>query len=161
MCCERLIFANINILIAVAMPYFPKILSSGLLVSFFLISCNSGTGQANASKTNPVETKTSSEKITDADFQQKLKDNAVVLVDFGATWCRPCRMQAPIVDSIAEKKKGKLLLIKVDVDQNREFTQKMQVSELPTLLLFKNGKQVWRSEGLMPAEMITDAIQNK
>ena len=124
-----------------------------LFVSVMLISCSSG-GQTNAN-----EAKTTS--VPDSSFQKSIKENPVVLADFSASWCAPCRMLAPIVDSIATEQKGKLVVIKIDVDKNRGLAGKMQITDLPTLLLFKNGKQVWRSEGLMPKEVIMDAIKNK
>ena len=73
-----------------------------------------------------------------------------MLADFYETYCGACRMQALIVDSISNDQKGKIKVIKVDVDKNKDLTSKMQVSSYPTILLYKNGKQVWRSEGIMP-----------
>jgi thioredoxin 1 len=99
--------------------------------------------------------------ISAADFEKKVKDNAMVLADFSAAWCRPCRMLSPVIDTLADKNKGKLTVIRVDVDQNHEITQKLQVNELPTLLLFKNGKQVWRGEGYMPSDMIQQVIDKQ
>jgi len=99
--------------------------------------------------------------ITDSAFQKTLKDNPIVIADFYEKWCGACKMQAVIMDSIANEQKGKLVVLKVLVDDNKALTDKMQVSSYPTLLLYKNGKQVWRSEGIMPKYIIADAIKTK
>jgi thioredoxin 1 len=85
----------------------------------------------------------------------------VVLADFSATWCRPCKMLAPVIDSLGEQYKEKLVIIKVDVDQSKEIAAKMHINEIPTLLLYKNGKQVWTGEGYMPGYMIRKEIDGK
>ena len=82
-----------------------------------------------------------SEKIktfTDDNFTEEVK-NGVVLVDFWATWCAPCRRIAPIVDQLAEEFNGKLTVAKVDIDENPMTPSKFMVRGIPTLLLFKNG----------------------
>ena len=99
--------------------------------------------------------------ITDSAFQKTLKDNPVVIADFYEKWCGACKMQAVIMDSIANEQKGKIVVLKVLVDDNKDLTDKMLVSSYPTLLLYKNGKQVWRSEGIMPKYIIADAIKTK
>ena len=83
-----------------------------------------------------------SEKVkvfTDANFGEEVK-NGVVLVDFWATWCAPCRRIAPIVDQLAEEYNGKLTVAKVDIDENPMTPSKFMVRGIPTLLLFKNGE---------------------
>ena len=82
-----------------------------------------------------------SEKVrtfTDASFTDDVK-NGVVLVDFWATWCAPCRRIAPIVDQLAEEYNGRLTVAKVDIDENPMTPSKFMVRGIPTLLLFKNG----------------------
>ena len=99
--------------------------------------------------------------ITDSAFQKIIKENQVVIADFYEKWCGACKMQAVIMDSIANEQKGKLVVLKVLVDDNKDLTDKMIVTSYPTLLLYKNGKQVWRSEGIMPKYIIADAIKTK
>ena len=99
--------------------------------------------------------------VSDSSFQKSIKENPVMLADFYETYCGACRMQALIVDSISNDQKGKIKVIKVDVDKNKDLTSKMQISSFPTILLFKNGKQVWRSEGIMPRSYIMEAIKNQ
>ena len=82
-----------------------------------------------------------SEKIktfTDADFGDSVK-NGVVLVDFWATWCAPCRRLAPTVDQLAEEYNGRITVAKVDIDENPMTPGKFMVRGIPTLLLFKDG----------------------
>ena len=77
-----------------------------------------------------------------------------VLVDLWASWCGPCRMLSPLVDKLAETFEGRLLVAKVNVDEEAEVAMKFGVSSIPTLLLFKGGKLVDRSVGLVPAQAL-------
>ena len=89
--------------------------------------------------------------INDADFDEKvLKAKNPVLVDFWATWCRPCLMVAPIVDELAETYSGKVDFFKLDVDQNPKTAATYSVMSIPTILIFKNGKPVSHIVGLRP-----------
>src|SRR5919112_1937365 len=76
--------------------------------------------------------------FSDGDFEQQVKDG-VVLVDFWAEWCAPCRRLAPIVDELAEDYTGRLTVAKVDIDENPMTPSKFMVRGIPTLLLFKDG----------------------
>jgi len=76
--------------------------------------------------------------LTDADFGDSVK-NGVVLVDFWATWCAPCRRIAPIVDQLADEYRGRATVAKVDIDENPMTPSKFMVRGIPTLLLFKDG----------------------
>lgn len=82
-----------------------------------------------------------SEKVktfTDTDFDQQVKDG-VVLVDFWAEWCAPCRRLAPTVDQLAEEYNGRITVAKVNIDENPVVPNKFMIRGIPTLLLFKNG----------------------
>ncbi len=88
------------------------------------------------------------------------KSDKVVLVDFYATWCGPCKMQAPIIDKIAEEKIPNLNVFKVDVDELTDVAVKYNITSIPTLMLFKNGNVVERWVGLTPEHVIKQAISS-
>ena len=95
--------------------------------------------------------------LTDADFGESVK-NGVVLVDFWATWCAPCRRLAPIVDQLADEYNGKLTVAKVDIDENPMTPSKFMVRGIPTLLLFKNGDLKETIVGLQGKDELTRVI---
>lgn len=83
-----------------------------------------------------------------------------VLVDFFATWCGPCQMLAPILKEVKDELGEKVTIIKIDVDKNQSLAAQYQVRGVPTLLLFQNGKQVWRQSGVLSKQEIVKIIQN-
>jgi len=80
------------------------------------------------------------------------------LVDFWAVWCRPCRMQAPIIEEIAKEYKGKAKMCKLDVDQNKIVSNKYNIVNIPTLMIFKDGKMVEKFVGMQQKAVITAAL---
>jgi len=79
--------------------------------------------------------------VTDKDFESEvLKASEPVVVDFFAEWCPPCKAMAPALDQVAKEMKGKVKVVKLDVDQNPKITQEYQIQAMPTLMIFKNGK---------------------
>lgn len=82
-------------------------------------------------------------QLTDENFQQTIA-KGLTLVDFYATWCGPCRMVAPIIEQLAEKVEGKATIAKLDIDQAQQTTSAMQITSVPTLILFKDGKELKR-----------------
>ena len=98
--------------------------------------------------------------VTDGDFETKVeKAQGVVLVDFWAEWCGPCKMIAPIVEQIANEHSGKLTVGKLDVDSNANTAMKYGVMSIPTLILFKDGQPVERLVGYMPKERLLAKIK--
>jgi thioredoxin len=95
--------------------------------------------------------------ITDENFAKKIKSNEWVLVDFYADWCKPCKKMAPILEKI-DSDLIKLNLVKIDADKNTTLTQKHEIDEIPTLLLFKNGRQIWKHVGEITEKEILDII---
>jgi thioredoxin 1 len=96
--------------------------------------------------------------LNDQNFDKTIK-KGVVLVDFWATWCRPCRMQGPIVEEIAKEMGKKIKVGKLDTDQNKALSQRYSVTYLPTLVIFKNGKIVEQFVGLQQKETLVNAIK--
>lgn len=93
------------------------------------------------------------------DLQKTISDNSLVLVDFWAQWCMPCRMMTPIVESIEKEYAGKLAVAKVDVDQNPDLATEHEVVSVPTFLIFKDGQLKERFSGGMPKAKVEEMIK--
>ena len=94
-----------------------------------------------------------------SEFNEKIASGRV-LVDFFATWCGPCRMLAPILEEVDERKEaGDLLIIKVDVDEAGEIAAKYGIQSIPTLILFENGKAVKNALGYMPKPQLLNFLK--
>lgn len=96
-------------------------------------------------------------EVTDAQFAETIK-TGVVLVDFWAPWCGPCRMQGPILEQVAADVADKAAIVKVNIDDNPASATEFGVRSIPTLLLFKDGKMVKQYVGLQQKGELTDAI---
>ncbi len=97
--------------------------------------------------------------VTDADFETKVINSTIpVLVDFYADWCQPCKMIAPLVDELAREYEGKLIVAKLNVDDNPATAQKYNVMGIPTLLFFKSGKPVKQLVGYQEKPALQKAV---
>jgi thioredoxin 1 len=96
--------------------------------------------------------------LTDKNFQQQTK-NKLVLVDFWASWCAPCRMMAPVLNEVATELSGNTHVGKVNVEQYQSLAQKFKVRGIPTLILFKNGAEVNRFVGVKSKDFLLQQIQ--
>lgn len=94
-------------------------------------------------------------------FQEIINQNKPVLVDFHATWCGPCKMMSPILDEVKKRLGDTVSIIKIDVDKNPQAAAAYQVRGVPTLLLFKQGKQLWRQSGVVQANDLERIIKEK
>ncbi len=99
--------------------------------------------------------------LTDASFEQTIKSNKVVLVDFWAGWCGPCRALAPTIEELAKDYSGKVLVAKLDVDENPATAEKFQVFSIPTVVLIKDCCEVDRIVGLCPRKQYDGALQKQ
>ncbi|HEY9870788.1 MAG TPA: thioredoxin [Candidatus Obscuribacterales bacterium] len=88
-----------------------------------------------------------------------LESSKPVLVDFWAKWCAPCKVMHPVLQSLADEYADKLQVVRLDVDANPSTTEKYSVSEIPTFIIFKDGKKMARFTGVTPKERLADAIK--
>lgn len=91
-------------------------------------------------------------------FKDIINGNQLVLVDFYADWCAPCRTQAPILKELANEIRGRARVIKINVDRNQPIAQHYQVQSIPTLVLFKKGKTVWKQSGVASKQQLLSVI---
>jgi thioredoxin 1 len=91
-------------------------------------------------------------------FDSLIDDNRPVIVDFHALWCSPCKIQAPILKEVATELGDRIKVIKIDVDQNNEIAGKYNIQSVPTLIIFKNGKQVWRQSGVVSKNQLYNVL---
>ena len=98
--------------------------------------------------------------ITNQNLEQVLKSSSVVVVDFWATWCGPCRMLAPTVEEVSELMEGKAVVAKCNVDEVREVAMKYRIMSIPSLIYFKNGEVVDKTVGVVSKEDIVSKINS-
>lgn len=99
--------------------------------------------------------------LTDQNFTEEvLKSDKLVLVDFYASWCGPCKMIAPIIEEISNELKDKIKVGKIDVDENPITSATFMIELLPTIALFKNGKIIKKLTGAQPKEIILEIIES-
>ncbi|MBT8385191.1 MAG: thioredoxin [Bacteroidia bacterium] len=93
-------------------------------------------------------------------FSDIIAQDTMVLVDFSAEWCGTCKMMAPILKELKQQLKDEIKIIKIDVDKNQTLAAKYQVRGVPTLMIFKDGKQVWRQSGVIQANQLLQIVNN-
>lgn len=91
-------------------------------------------------------------------FGEILRTEELVLVDFTATWCGPCKMMVPILDELKSSVGSEILILKIDVDKNPQASAAYNIQGVPTLILFKKGKIVWRQSGVVPSNELRQII---
>ncbi len=98
-------------------------------------------------------------EVSDRNFQEEvLKSTIPVLVDFWAPWCMPCRMLAPTIEKLAEENRGKLKVCKLNTDENQKIAAQYGIQGIPTLIVFKEGKEVGRTVGVMSKEKLQEKL---
>ena len=98
-------------------------------------------------------------KMVNADDFETVTQSGVVLVDFFAAWCRPCRMQLPILEQLAPDFEGRATFVKVDTDQAKDIAVKFGIQSIPTLAILKNGEKVAQFVGVQQAETLRTALE--
>ena len=94
-------------------------------------------------------------------FNDLINSETPVLVDFFATWCGPCQMLMPVLKEVKTNLGERVIILKIDVDKNKELAAKYQIRGVPTMLLFQNGKQIWRQSGVLTKDEIIRSIVGK
>lgn len=98
------------------------------------------------------------DKISQQEYEQMIRSASVVLVDFYAPWCAPCKQMEPMLDELAKKYAGKVEIVRINIDENRQLAQRLQVEEIPVLKVFKNGMQTWHHKGLAGKAEVEKAL---
>jgi thioredoxin 1 len=96
-----------------------------------------------------------------SNFDTIIQSEKPVLIDFFATWCGPCKMLGPILKEVKDSLGDRVSIIKIDVDKNQQIASQYQVRGVPTMILFQNGKQLWRQSGVLTKEEIIKTILEK
>ncbi|MEM0358829.1 MAG: thioredoxin [Hadesarchaea archaeon] len=98
-------------------------------------------------------------EVTEENFDEFIRANPRVVVDFWAAWCPPCRLLSPVVEELAKKYAGRVVFGKLNVDENPSVAQRFGIMSIPTLLYFKEGKLVDETVGALPASVIEERIK--
>ncbi len=92
-------------------------------------------------------------------FNEIINSNQLTLVDFYATWCGPCQMMHPVLEQLKQQLGDAIRIIKLDVDKNQNMSMEYRVQSVPTLMLFRSGKVLWRQSGAMPLSNLMALVQ--
>ena len=92
-------------------------------------------------------------------FKELITNEKLVLVDFFATWCGPCKMMAPVLEDLKQRVGDKARIVKVDVDKNQSLAMEYGIQAVPTLILFSGGVEVWRQSGAMLVSALEDVMK--
>ena len=96
-----------------------------------------------------------------AKFKEIINSNQLILVDFYADWCGPCKMMSPVLQEVKGIIKDEVKIIKINVDQHQDLANHFMVRGVPTLMLFKSGKMLWRQSGVLSTKDLVAIIQNQ
>jgi len=96
-----------------------------------------------------------------ASFQNLINGDRPVLIDFHATWCGPCQMMDPIVKQLAGGYKEKVRIVKIDIDKNKQLATELKVMGVPTFMLYKAGKRIWRQSGMLTITAFEEVLEEQ
>lgn len=99
------------------------------------------------------------QEINQKDIDNSIKQNKIAVIDFFADWCMPCVMMSPIIDELAQNYSSKISFFKINVDDNKEASEKFKVMGIPTLLVFKNGEVADRIVGAMSFDVLNEKLK--
>ena len=108
-----------------------------------------------------MSTTIKAEYVQKDQFETLINQEKLVLVDYTATWCGPCRLIAPLIDQLAEDYQGKAQVVKVDLDQNKDNAKQYNIRSIPTVLIFKDGQEVERIVGRATYEEFSNALEKQ
>lgn len=94
-----------------------------------------------------------------ATFQEIINSDIPTLVDFHATWCGPCKVMSPVIDNVKSELGDDVRILKIDVDKNPAASSKFQVRGVPTFIIFKNGKTIWRESGVIDKSTLISEVR--
>jgi len=93
-------------------------------------------------------------------FNEIINGDKPVLLDFSAEWCQPCKMMGPILTDVSKQLGDKVRILKIDVDKNPSIAQKWRIQGVPTIMIFKQGKQLFRQSGVIPAAQLVSVLRS-
>jgi len=107
----------------------------------------------------PIKQPTKPTAMSNPSFETLIASDTPTLIDFSAEWCGPCKMLAPVLKQLKQEMGQNLRILKIDVDKNPILAAKFRIQGVPTLMLFRNGNQLWRQSGLMPLAQLRAAVE--
>lgn len=125
-----------------------------LLFTFFFLSAESLSAQDDKKKDKEEDLTV---LVTPTNYEEVIA-KGVVFVDYWAAWCGPCRRMNPILKELASERKGKVVIGKLNVDHFQEFTENKRVYNLPTIIIYKDGKEITRAAGLIPKQKLLEVV---
>jgi thioredoxin 1 len=128
-----------------------------IILAGLLFSCGTNEKQQET-ESNPT-TATASAGLTEASFGEKIKGKPMVIIDYNATWCGPCKQLSPILKDWVKAQNGKVELIEIDVDENQELAKSKKIEAIPYLEMYKNGVKTWSSVGLIGKEELDKSLR--
>ena len=99
--------------------------------------------------------------VDQSEFEQLIQDNKIVLADYTATWCGPCKVVAPLIDQLATEYKDRVTVVKIDIDQNPDAAKKHGIRSIPAVLVFRDGEVVENTFGSQPYEFYSNILETQ